>query len=172
MDLVRRQDGAMARCDDARADAHVALRHGCVRRRTLLQDSGRPGHLPLARPHRPPVPVGADFRNEDPVRQGGARRGAEGMRAAEQSRLLLPAAARVLRLARDGRRRQVESCPGRDCRVALGCLPRRRRARKGYPRQDVVVHASSSEHHDVRCQGGMQLRSLDPRQPGSDARRL
>ena len=45
-------------------------------------------------------------------------------------------------------------------------------ARKGHPRQDVVVHAPPSEHHDVQREGRVQLRGVDPRQPGSDARRL
>ena len=43
---------------------------------------------------------------------------------------------------------------------------------KRHPRQDVVVHAPPSEHHDVQRQGRVQLRGVDPREPGSDARRL
>ena len=60
----------------------------------------------------------------------------------------------------------------RDRRVAVGRLSRRRGHREGHPRQDVVVHAPPSEHHDVQRQGRRQLHGVDPRQPGSAARRL
>ena len=48
--------------------------------RCYKTDDG-PGDLPTRRPHRPPVPLGADLRHEDPVLEGGGQRGAEGMRA-------------------------------------------------------------------------------------------
>ena len=107
-----------------------------------------------------------------PLLEGRDRRGAAGLRPRQQARILLPAADRVLRLARDGRRRQVQPGARRDRGLAVGRLSRRRRPREGHPRQDLVVHASPSEHHDVQRQGRLQLRGLDPREPGSDARRL
>src|SRR5256886_15872610 len=99
VDLVRRQDGAVARRDDACAHAHAALRHGRLRRRTLLQDRRRPSDLPVTRPHRPAVPFRADLRDEDSLPQGRAQRGAKGLRAEEQARFLLFAPAGVLWIA-------------------------------------------------------------------------
>ena len=63
-----------------------------------------------------------------PFTQGRDRRRAARLRAREQARVLLPAADRVLRLGRDGRGRQVQSGAGRDRRVAVGRVSRRRRA--------------------------------------------
>ena len=62
LDLVRRQDGAVARRDHPRPHPHAALRHGRVRGRARVQDGRRTGDLPAARPHRPPVPLGAHLR--------------------------------------------------------------------------------------------------------------
>ena len=63
-----------------------------------------------------------------PYTQGRDRRRAARVRARQQARLLLHPADRVLRLARDGRGGQVESGAGRDRRVAVGRVSRRRGA--------------------------------------------
>jgi branched-chain amino acid aminotransferase len=53
------------------------------------------------------------------------------------------------------------SAPGRGARISGRC------DRKRHPREDVVVHAPSSEHHDVQREGRRQLHGVDPRQPGA-----
>ena len=99
-----------------------------------------PGDLPPARPHRPAVPLGADLRHEDPVH---ARTSStEAQRACVRDNKLESCYLRPIAFygsRRDGRRREVQSGARRDRRVAVGRVPRRRRARKGHPRQDVVV---------------------------------
>ena len=107
-----------------------------------------------------------------PFTQGRDRRGAARVRARQQARVVLHPADRVLRLDGDGRGGEIEPGARRHRRVALGRVPRRRGPREGHPRQDLVVHPPSPEHHDVQRQGRAQLHDLDPRQPGGDARRL
>src|SRR3954451_10132821 len=116
MDLVRRQDGAVARCANARAHAYAALRHGRFRRLTLLSDGQWAGDFSPPRSYGSAVSIGADLRDENSVQQRRVERRAKGMCAQEQARLLLSAAARILWLACDGRRGTIESSPRRDQR--------------------------------------------------------
>ena len=78
-----------------------------------------------------------------PFTQGRDRRRAARVRARQQARVLLPAADRVLRLARDGRGRQVQ--PG-----AASRSPRGRGAPTSAPRRiekGIRVKTSSFTHH-------------------------
>ena len=109
---------------------------------TRLQDPRGSGDLPPARSHRPPVPLGADLRDEDSVHEGSPRCRAARVRARQQARVLLSPSAGVLRLGGDGCRRQVEPRPGRDFRLAVGRVPGRRALEKG-----IRVKTSSFTHH-------------------------
>src|SRR5206468_126331 len=86
---IRLQGAREARVDHAVSYSHLALRAGRIRGRALLSHRRRSGDLSAARPHRPPVPLGTDFRHEDSLHQGGARRGAKGVRGEEWPRFLL-----------------------------------------------------------------------------------
>jgi len=101
-------------------------------------------------------PVGAIFRDEDSVDKDELDERKRSACGEKQSRFLLPATARVS----TARTRWVsppnpnpgsgvgDRRPGGPGAAYLGADG----LEKGIPREDVVVHASSSQHHDVRRQ--------------------
>ena len=117
--------------------------------------------------------LGAHLRHEDPVHARGDRRRAARVRARATSSTRATCG-RSRSTARDAMGVAAKSNP---VRVAIAAWPwgaylGADGARKGHPREDVVVHAPPSQHHDVQREGRRQLHGVDPRQPGSDARRL
>src|SRR5713226_7883965 len=77
-DLVRRQIGAVARGDHARAHPFAALRTRGIRGIARLPDRQRHRHLPPEGAYRTAVQFGAHLHDENPLRQGNADGGTKG----------------------------------------------------------------------------------------------
>ena len=169
---LRRQAGAVARRHHARADALAALWPWRVRRRALLRHRRRPAIFRL-RDHTDRLFRSAQIfsmkipydKDEIDAAQKECVRGNDLTSCYLRPIVFYGSEAMGVAAKSNPRSR-------RHRRLALGRLPWRGGAGEGHPRQDLVVHAPPSEHHHVQCQGGLQLRDVDPRQPGSDARRL
>src|ERR1700686_3008002 len=101
--LVRRQARALARCNDARADAFAALRSRGVRGCARVQDRGRNGDLSPGGTYAAYVQFGPNLPDADSVREGAVDGRATRSRARQQTRVMLSAADRVLRVGKDGR---------------------------------------------------------------------
>src|SRR6266481_1777027 len=122
-DLVRRQIGALARGDHARAHPFAALRTRGIRGIARLQDRQRHRHLPPEGAYRTAVQFGAHLHDEDPLRQGNTDGGAKGSGARQQAGFLLRAADRLLRFGKDGRVPQGRESARRHSGLAVGRLP-------------------------------------------------
>ncbi len=130
-----------------RGNPHAALRHRCVRGHPCLRDVAGAGRVPADRPHRAPPQLGQDPRHVDPVHGRGAGRGHQGDGRLDRAAGLLRAPDRLLRIRRDGS--QHDAVLGRrgDHVLAVGCLSRRRRARRracvSRPRRGRVTTTTS-----------------------------
>ena len=100
----------------------------------------------------------------DPVRGRRARGGDQSDGGVDRSAGVLRAPDRLLRLRRDGP--QHDALLGRrgDHVLAVGCLPRRRRASKGVRLKIVVVDPPRPQHHAAGGEDHRQLRQLLARQ--------
>ena len=84
---------------------------------------------------------------------------------------VLHPADRVLRLRRARRERAREPGRDRDHELAVGVLPRRRRAEERHPREDLVLAAHAAERHPARLEGDGRLPQLDARRHRGEQRR-
>ena len=90
----------------------------------------------------------------------------------ERPAVVLPAPARVLRLRRARRRGARQPGRRRDHELAVGHVPRRRRAAQRHPREGLVVAAHRPERDPARREGDRRLPQLDARGHGGEQRRL
>ena len=131
----------LGRREGARRRPRAPLRLGRVRGHPVLRDAQGARRLPARRPHAAPARLRAAALHGHPVLGRGAPRGDARPRARQRAPGVLHPPDRVLRL-RPARRLNAGK-PGRDGdhELALGCLPRRGRAREGDHDLHLVVEA-------------------------------
>ena len=106
----------------------------------------------------------ADHGDGDPVHRRRARRRHEGDRRLDRSAGLLRATDRLLRLRRDGPQHAAVHRRRGHRLLAVGAVPRRRRARPGRADEDLVVDPPRPQHDAAGGEDDGQLRQLVARQ--------
>ena len=151
LDLVRRQDGAVARGEHARAHAHASLRTRRLRGRARVQDRRRRQRSSGCATTPTVCSIGTDLRHEDPVLEATSSNAAQ--LACVRDNRLESCYIRPIVLLRFGAM-GVRGERSNPVKVAIAAWPwgaylGADGLENGHSREDVVVHAPSRQHHDV-----------------------